>query len=682
MNVFLRLMAWAMLSLSWAASAGDFEVTAFHDAHFHINNAIQEVDVNFPDDGQTYSTVNLILTLEPPDGLDGDEWDRMGHIYMYNEDGEWTELARLITPFWNPPWTWTLDITEMQLLLRGEKRIGVWLQSWKDDGYQVSVSFDFTYGVPNRLTTQITNMWSGPAFGYGNPGNTRMERFFLPQTVPVSAYANHVISRISVTGHRFVDNSQNAAEFLRAGRTLIVNGGGNWYDELWQECGNWPVQPQSPGTWHFDRSGWCPGDLVDPWIVDVTPQITGGHDNVIEYLADEYINTGTAQDATEYVGSQLIEQRDTNATLWVPTHGKSVQGLVGDDTQNWAQRYTVYNFNGDPVSLTATTTTNWLTVNLSDNQLDAGEHAEISVTINSAVTNLPAGDHEGRITFTDLSNGFAETRYIQLHLEDRQLVAHWKLDETSGTTANDASGNGFHGTLEGGFSFDTNSVAGKDGTALDFDGVDDLVRTGNVPLKGQFSVAAWVQPHDITAVAGFMHKWNQQSQQFLKHSFWFGQAWTDGHVHFGVYPSIFNKGINSAKPDLVNDTWVHLVATYDGTYQKLYVNDELVTTGAAQANGLPDLVGDLILGRRNNANWFNGYLDDVRVYNYALSSEEIHWMLCPLDVNLDGVVNALDKDVNQDNWPDGALIRDVNEDNYTNILDLMSYESHYGDCGN
>jgi len=79
-----------------------------------------------------------------------------------------------------------------------------------------------------------------------------------------------------------------------------------------------------------------------------------------------------------------------------------------------------------------------------------------------------------------------------------ELVAYWKFDEGSGTTAFDSSGNGLNGTLMG----DTQWAAGKMGGALEFDGDGDYVDCGNNELfdiTDELSVSAWVNIRSVTA---------------------------------------------------------------------------------------------------------------------------------------------------------------------------------------
>ena len=80
---------------------------------------------------------------------------------------------------------------------------------------------------------------------------------------------------------------------------------------------------------------------------------------------------------------------------------------------------------------------------------------------------------------------------------DPDLIGYWKFDETSGTTAHDASGNGHDGTLNG----DSQWAAGMLGGALEFDGEGDYVDIGNDPIfniTGQITVACWIKVSQFT----------------------------------------------------------------------------------------------------------------------------------------------------------------------------------------
>jgi prepilin-type N-terminal cleavage/methylation domain-containing protein len=211
--------------------------------------------------------------------------------------------------------------------------------------------------------------------------------------------------------------------------------------------------------------------------------------------------------------------------------------------------------------------------------------------------------------FTDTTSEEAETG----------PVAHWKLDETGGTTASDASGNGHHGTL---VNMDPGSdwVSGKVGGALDFDGSNDYVDCDNqLSHLTDFSVTAWVNPSSVGTDRQIVSKgYNGSITQWeLKTTTGSGKV---GFRHWAPGAS----GVQSNQK-LTAGTWTHLAGTYDGTTWRLYWDglldaesldggpvetDQRLLLGAVDINGSP---GQLWRGR----------LDDIRLYDRVLDSAEI-----------------------------------------------------------
>jgi hypothetical protein len=119
------------------------------------------------------------------------------------------------------------------------------------------------------------------------------------------------------------------------------------------------------------------------------------------------------------------------------------------------------------------------------------------------------------ITTTSLPNGTVGSEYLHTlavsggsgnykwSISAGSLPSGLSLDETSGTTAKDSSGNGYDGTLQGSFTFDTASAAGKFHKALDFNGVSDYVDTGKIVSdfgigsNAARTVTAWVYTHSF-----------------------------------------------------------------------------------------------------------------------------------------------------------------------------------------
>ena len=203
---------------------------------------------------------------------------------------------------------------------------------------------------------------------------------------------------------------------------------------------------------------------------------------------------------------------------------------------------------------------------------------------------------------------------------DPHLVGWWKLDNASGKTAADSSKHGRNGTLEGGLSFEKDSIPGRAGKALTFDGKDGLLEiTGYKGVAGTQprTVAAWIK---TKGSRGEIVAWGADD---------FGKMWTFGFVrgHVGVTPSGGYLYINQRIND---DQWHHVAAVVEqGDPPNLHDSVKLYVDGEPAAIhdiGLLDLwpidtggETDVRIGRR-----FNGLIDEVRIYDRALSVEEMN----------------------------------------------------------
>jgi hypothetical protein len=217
------------------------------------------------------------------------------------------------------------------------------------------------------------------------------------------------------------------------------------------------------------------------------------------------------------------------------------------------------------------------------------------------------------------------------------LSAYWKLDETSGNTAADASGRGFGGTLRNGPAW----VPGIRGGALRFDGGNDSVDLGldRYLLSGVKSatLAAWVKPASLPANGAF--------QDVLSISVKAATAPTNTSRAVlslrgdGAAVDIFAGGRSSdaggmqsftADTNLGAGTWKHLAAVIDYEHDliRIYVDGVLAGEGPApfpetETPWTPSTSAALGSQDAGDSNYFHGDLDDVRVYCHALSAAEI-----------------------------------------------------------
>ncbi len=289
-------------------------LTAF-DAQLLQNAATLRHDVDFTPIPESVGRVIATLTLSEPE-MGYDHWDKKGTVAIRVPTGETDEegnavterfeVFRYITPY-RRGWTWHMDVTDLLPLFEGtrqlETHIGTYMKGWL-----VTFTLDFYEGTPEREPIAVMNLWNGDA-EIGNPDKPVAD-FYAPRDVSVPAGASSARVRATVTGHGMHPNSNNAGEFMPIWRTLTISsgnssGGGDVLEgdyismsernHLWKtDCYLNPCRPQG-GTWKFDRSGWAPGDKVEPWVVDVQSEFVMGDTLRIEYELDEYINEGRGE---------------------------------------------------------------------------------------------------------------------------------------------------------------------------------------------------------------------------------------------------------------------------------------------------------------------------------------------------------------------------------------------------
>ena len=196
-------------------------------------------------------------------------------------------------------------------------------------------------------------------------------------------------------------------------------------------------------------------------------------------------------------------------------------------------------------------------------------------------------------------------------------VAHWKFDEGQGDTAYDSSGNGNDGTLIGPPSW----VSGKVGNyALDFDGVDDYVETAVINLDN-VSVSAWIKVSEEDGLYSIVGNWESGGYGLSYNKYDNNEFHFSVHVN-GAYRSVFSNATVQL------DRWYYIVGTYDGDNGYMHVDgikqaDSFAVSGTISSSVCPVMIGADPRSGQDPISFFNGLIDDVRIYDRALSAEEI-----------------------------------------------------------
>jgi hypothetical protein len=196
------------------------------------------------------------------------------------------------------------------------------------------------------------------------------------------------------------------------------------------------------------------------------------------------------------------------------------------------------------------------------------------------------------------------------------LVLALGFDETTGTAVTDGSGQGNHGTISGA----TRTTAGRYGAALSFDGINDWVTVADaasLDLTNQLTVEAWVFP---TA----LNSWETVVLKEAPGELVYALYGDNDARRPGAWVRVGGVSTSAVGPAaLPLNAWTHLAMTYDGAQVRLFVNGALVRS-VARTGSMSNSTGPLRIG--GNAVWtefFNGTIDEVRIYNRALTASEI-----------------------------------------------------------
>jgi hypothetical protein len=199
------------------------------------------------------------------------------------------------------------------------------------------------------------------------------------------------------------------------------------------------------------------------------------------------------------------------------------------------------------------------------------------------------------------------------------LVGWWNLDEGSGETAADSSGNGFGGSIVG----DPNWVEGISGGALWLDGDGDYIDVGTdaaFDITGQITISAWIKVESFEAEWQNIISKGDKSYRLQKFK---DQDTLEFACTGVVVPGTRWSNIRGSVG--VNDgKWHHVAGTYDGSRMCLYVDGKVDISSTC--SGAIDITDKAVYIGENSeeANRFwNGFIDDVRIYNCALSQSEI-----------------------------------------------------------
>lgn len=204
-------------------------------------------------------------------------------------------------------------------------------------------------------------------------------------------------------------------------------------------------------------------------------------------------------------------------------------------------------------------------------------------------------------------------------------VGWWKMDECQGTTIHDSSGNANHGVLSVGVSGTQNSsgtcitsgawangASGKFNSSLSLDGTDDKTHIGttSITIGNDFSISSWIKSN------------SSLQRPILSNR-------STGRMYYGISSGKGFIYYNGSTPPNVNgnvyindNNWHNILFVRSGTTSTLYIDGKLDISTAQ--TGYVASSSPLSIGYdQPNSEYFPGQIDDIRIYNYALTSEQV-----------------------------------------------------------
>ncbi len=239
---------------------------------------------------------------------------------------------------------------------------------------------------------------------------------------------------------------------------------------------------------------------------------------------------------------------------------------------------------------------------------------------------------DGRLDQVKIYNYARTPAQIAWDYNQGKPIGWWKFDECQGGNANDSSGNGNTGTITiGGTGTQTsvgtcqtastawyNGATGKYNSSLNLDGTDDKILVSDNPvLDGftQMSVFFWAKPSVSTT-----------KEMIIKH------LSTTSDINWELYQAGSNiagrvVGSNvtctSTGSLFSTNNWHFVGMTWDGTNVKVYVDGKLSNT-CTDTDTMTNSIGNLSIGSYESGSYaFQGQIDDVRIYNYALTPVQV-----------------------------------------------------------
>jgi hypothetical protein len=206
---------------------------------------------------------------------------------------------------------------------------------------------------------------------------------------------------------------------------------------------------------------------------------------------------------------------------------------------------------------------------------------------------------------------------------DEALVGYWGFEEGKGEDVADLSGSKNDGVIKGQAEWDQGKIGGGLAFARDGKAYVEIANSDSLGITDEITISAWIKPSEI--YVGDV--WQERNCIVAKVRAYYMDISSNGTLAsylYGVQPEEWLEG----ETDLTRflDTWVHVATVYDGKEHKLYVNGSL-DASVAKSGAITVNADNLTIGWVDNNRYFDGIIDEVRIWSRGLTEEEFAGLL-------------------------------------------------------
>jgi hypothetical protein len=341
-----------------------------------------------------------------------------------------------------------------------------------------------------------------------------------------------------------------------------------------------------------------------------TPSITVSPATTTTYTCTVTDPSGTSCTATQTITVNPLP--NVNAGVDQSVCSGSTATLTATGAASYAWTNNVQN----GVAFTPIATNTYTVTGTDANGCTATDAVTLTVvptpTITATNTNVCAGQSTTLTASTTSSGSGSNCPTLSGSLTSG-LVGYWPFCGN----ANDGSGNGNNGTVNGATL--TTDRFGNASSAYNFDGVSsyiDVAHSSTLNLSNAYSVEFWVNNFNNTG--GWYSTVSKDN--------WFANQGFINYIAATVFSSVNCAASNHATTSLPINSWIHIAVTFENNTLKVYKNGLLVAT---ENQTFTNATTSLRFGARHQndgtgiTNYFNGLLDDIAIWNRALTASEI-----------------------------------------------------------